>query len=77
MLDPEAVVLGGGLGSADTSYGAEARRWASCYVHAHARGTPIIRGRLGGDAGVLGAGLIGLRARTSANTDLSNSRLPS
>src|ERR1700677_158993 len=69
MLDPEAVVIGGGLGSADTSYGEEARRWASCYVHAHARGTPVIRGRLGGDAGVIGAGLIGLNARSSATAN--------
>lgn len=66
MLDPEAVVIGGGLGSADTSYGAQARRWAGHYVHQHAAGTPIVRGQLGGDAGVIGAGLIGLRARTSA-----------
>jgi glucokinase len=69
MLDPEAVIIGGGLGSADTSYGEEARRWASCYVHAHARGTPIIRGRLGGDAGVIGAGLIGLHAGSSATAN--------
>jgi glucokinase len=60
MLDPEAVVIGGGLGSADTEYGAAAQRWASHYVHAHAASTPIVRGQLGADAGVIGAGLIGL-----------------
>jgi glucokinase len=60
MLDPEAVVIGGGLGSADTEYGAQARRWASHYVHAHAAGTALVRGQLGADAGVIGAGLTGL-----------------
>jgi glucokinase len=69
MLDPEAVILGGGLGSADTSYGAAARSWASHYVHAHAEGTPIVRGRLGGDAGVIGAGLIGLSATANSHRD--------
>lgn len=68
MLDPEAVIIGGGLGSADTPYFAEARRWAGQYVHKHAAGTPVIRGRLGGDAGVIGAGLRVL---------LSNSQHPS
>jgi glucokinase len=69
MLDPEAVIIGGGLGSADTSYGAAARGWASHYVHAHAEGTPVVRGRLGGDAGVIGAGLIGLSATANSHRD--------
>jgi len=65
MLDPEAVITGGGLGSADTEYWACARRWARHYAHDHAKPTPVIRGRLGPDAGVIGAALTGLLA---ANT---------
>jgi glucokinase len=67
MLDPEAVVIGGGLGSADTEYGTQARRWARHYAHAHAANTVLTRGRLGPDAGVIGAGLVGLAAATHTN----------
>jgi glucokinase len=62
ILDPEAVITGGGLGSADTEYWSSARRWARHYAHDHAKATPVIRGRLGPDAGVIGAALTGLRA---------------
>jgi glucokinase len=62
LLDPEAVVLGGGLGSADTRYTDEARNWAMHYVHRFAAQTPVVRGELGPDAGVIGAGLAGLLA---------------
>jgi len=62
LLDPEAVVLGGGLGSADTPYIDQARDWAAHYAHRFAAGTPMLRGALGADAGVIGAGLAGLLA---------------
>ena len=62
MLDPEAVITGGGLGSADTEYWSSARRWARHYAHDHAKPTPVVRGRLGPDAGVIGAALTGLLA---------------
>ena len=82
-LDPEAVVTGGGLGSADTAYWTAASRWARHYAHEHARHTPVLRGRLGADAGVIGAGLTGLLAATgqtstgratTANDDTETSR---
>jgi glucokinase len=69
MLDPEAVITGGGLGSADTEYGTQARRWARHYAHAHAGHTPLIRGQLGPDAGVIGAALAGLAARGNNQAD--------
>ncbi|HEX6518509.1 MAG TPA: ROK family protein [Streptosporangiaceae bacterium] len=68
LLDPEAVVLGGGLGSADTPYTDEARRWAMRYVHRFAAETPVLRGALGADAGVIGAGLAGLLAQQRSET---------
>jgi glucokinase len=61
-LDPEAVITGGGLGSADTEYWSSARRWARHYAHDHAKATPVVRGRLGPDAGVIGAAITGLSA---------------
>jgi predicted NBD/HSP70 family sugar kinase len=65
LLDPEAVVVGGGLGSADTPYIGQARDWAMRYVHRFAAGTPVVRGELGSDAGVIGAGLAGLLTETT------------
>ena len=63
LLDPEAVITGGGLGSADTEYWATAARWARRYVHPHATDTVLTRGQLGPEAGVIGAGLVGLLAQ--------------
>ena len=63
LLDPEAVITGGGLGSADTEYWAAAERWARRYAHPHATDTVLTRGQLGPDAGVFGAGLVGLLAQ--------------
>jgi glucokinase len=63
LLDPEAVITGGGLGSADTEYWTAAERWARYYAHTHAADTVLTRGQLGPDAGVIGAGLVGLLAR--------------
>jgi glucokinase len=62
VLDPEAVVVGGGLGSADTEYWTSARRWARHFAHGHAARTVLTRSQLGPDAGVIGAGLVGLLA---------------
>jgi len=62
LLDPQAVVVGGGLGSADTEYWAAAEQWARHYAHAHASRVVLTRGELGPDAGVIGAGLAGLLA---------------
>jgi glucokinase len=62
VLDPEAVIVGGGLGSADTDYWQAAARYARGYLHGFAADTVLARGALGPDAGVVGAGLIGLQA---------------
>lgn len=60
VLDPEAVIVGGGLGSADTRYWQATRDYARQYLHDFAAGTVLARGALGADAGVIGAGLTGL-----------------
>jgi glucokinase len=61
LFDPEAVVVGGGLGSADTLYGPLVEEWARSYMHSEAASSiPIRRAQLGPDAGVIGAGLVGL-----------------
>jgi glucokinase len=63
VLDPEAVVVGGGLGSAPGEYWNALVRAAREHVWAdEARELPIVQAGLGADAGVIGAGWIGLRA---------------
>lgn len=60
VLDPEAVIVGGGLGSADTPYWQATQDYTRQYLHDFAAGTVLARGALGADAGVIGAGLTGL-----------------
>lgn len=63
VLDPEAVVIGGGLGSADSAYWSSAVTWARQYMYSDiARAIPIRHAELGADAGVIGAALVGLLA---------------
>jgi glucokinase len=62
LLDPEAVIVGGGLGSADTPYWPATVARVRPYLHAHAADTVLVQGELGADAGVIGAGLAGLQA---------------
>lgn len=59
VLDPDIVVLGGGLSSVDELYreGIEAVRRQ---VFSDSLETPIVRNRLGDSAGVLGAALVGI-----------------
>jgi glucokinase len=68
LLDPQAVVVGGGLGSAGTEYWPAAKRWARRYSHAHASQVVLAQGELGPDAGVIGAGLAGLLAGHAQRT---------
>jgi glucokinase len=57
-LDPEAVILGGGLGSAPGRYvDALSRALASGLWDGDARPLPVLRASLGPDAGVVGAAL--------------------
>ena len=61
LLDPEAVIVGGGLGSADTIFWSSTVSWARRRVYSDAARTlPILQAKLGSDSGVIGAGLIGL-----------------
>ncbi len=59
VLDPDAVILGGGLSAIDELYtdGIEAVRRQ---VFSDSLETPIVRNRLGDSAGVLGAALVGI-----------------
>lgn len=86
LLDPQALIVGGGLGSADTEYWTKAESWARQFMHEHAKRTVLTRSELGPDAGVIGAGLVGLlaprrlqhskaeRERTAANPNTSGDK---
>jgi glucokinase len=61
LLDPGLVVVGGGLGSAPGAFWELAQRSAKEFVYWDAaRETPVVQAALGGKAGAIGAGLIGL-----------------
>ncbi|MBI4882103.1 MAG: ROK family protein [Planctomycetes bacterium] len=57
VLDPDAVVLGGGVSRADCLYD-EGREQVARYVFTDVLETPILRHELGDSAGVLGAALL-------------------
>jgi fructokinase len=57
VLDPSAVVLGGGVSNLELLYDEGARRVASCVFNDELL-TPIVKHALGDSAGVLGAALI-------------------
>ena len=58
VLDPEAVVVGGGLGAAGGPYWHAVERAVREHVWAEdARSLPVVRAALGADAGIVGAGL--------------------
>jgi fructokinase len=59
ILDPDAVVLGGGLSAIDELYTAGVERVRHYAFHGDLR-TPILRNRLGDSAGVFGAAWIGI-----------------
>jgi glucokinase len=62
LLDPGAVVVGGGLGSAEGSYWDQTLGSAREHVYWRgARDTPIVQAELGARAGAIGAALLGLR----------------
>jgi glucokinase len=67
VLDPEAVVVGGGLGSAPGAYWETTVRAARAHVWSeHVRSLPIVHAELGADAGLVGAGLAALRQAVGA-----------
>lgn len=57
ILDPDAIVLGGGLSNIDELY-VEGRAAAARYVFNDELRTPILRNRHGDSAGVIGAALL-------------------
>jgi glucokinase len=60
LLDPAAVVLGGGLGHAGGLWGQALSDYAEQAVATRPSPPPVLRGALGPDAGLIGAGLIAL-----------------
>jgi len=57
ILDPDAVVLGGGLSNLDVLY-TRGRDAVARYVFNDELRTPIVPNRLGDSAGVIGAALL-------------------
>ncbi len=57
-LDPDAVVLGGGLSNIDELYGKGIERVRHYAFHQHIK-TPILKNELGDSAGVFGAAWVG------------------
>jgi fructokinase len=58
VLDPDIVVLGGGVSNIDALYREGAAEVAKC-VFSDSLETPIVKNQLGDSAGVIGAALIG------------------
>ena len=67
MIDPSAVVLGGGLSNL-SFLPQEAHARALGYVFNDELTTPILRNALGDSAGVLGAALVGAASRSRGTT---------
>ncbi|HSD55064.1 MAG TPA: ROK family protein [Burkholderiales bacterium] len=59
VLDPDVVVLGGGLSNIDELYSHGVAEVARC-VFSDSLETPIVRNELGDSAGVIGAALVGV-----------------
>jgi fructokinase len=59
VLDPDVVVLGGGVSNIDELYVAGIAEVAKC-VFSDSLETPIVKNELGDSAGVIGAALIGI-----------------
>jgi fructokinase len=57
VLDPDVIVLGGGLSNVDELYEQVPRRWAA-HVFSDTIDTRLMRNRLGDSAGVVGAALL-------------------
>jgi glucokinase len=71
VLDPEMIILGGGLGTAGGIYRESFDR--SCRAHIFAensQGVPIVSAKLGVDAGVIGAAAIALTQQQEQRTEL-------
>ena len=58
ILDPDAVVIGGGVGNLDLLYSQEIREAIRRHLFNDRFDTPLLRPRLGDSAGVFGAALL-------------------
>jgi predicted NBD/HSP70 family sugar kinase len=58
ILDPDAIVIGGGVGNIDLLYGGETRQAVERYLFNPRLLTRILRPRLGDSAGVFGAAML-------------------
>jgi glucokinase len=58
VLNPDIIVVGGGLAAADIIWKPALAGVAARIVYPALRDTPIVRAKLGGDANILGAALI-------------------
>ncbi len=59
IVDPDAIVIGGGVGNIDALYTGETRECIQRHVFTSGFQTRILRPRLGDSAGVFGAALLG------------------
>ena len=59
ILDPDAVVIGGGLSNIEDPYKTGAARISKYAFHKQIK-TPILKNKLGDSAGVFGAAWIGI-----------------
>jgi fructokinase len=59
VLDPDIVILGGGVSNFDALY-AEGISEVARYVFSDSLDTPIVKHQLGDSAGVIGAALVGI-----------------
>ena len=57
ILDPDAVILGGGVSNIDFLY-SEGSAAMQQYIFSDCRDTPVLKNRLGDSAGVFGAALL-------------------
>ena len=60
LLDPDAVVIGGGVGNLDLLYTPDTRDAVLKYLFNDSFATPILRPILGDSAGVFGAAMLGV-----------------
>jgi N-acetylglucosamine kinase len=58
LLDPDAVVIGGGVGNIDTLYSQETRDAVCSHLFNDRFDTPLLRPQLGDSAGVFGAAML-------------------
>lgn len=63
LLDPDAIVIGGGVGNLDLLYAPETRAAIKEHIFNDCFKTPLLRPELGDSAGVFGAALLGIERR--------------